>query len=162
MRQPMSGEENLKSGLDSVLDEYEKSTGLNLKIDLKEIELYLGLTREQMEGYSSEGCAQVALKLTQYSLLLQKMQNRERAKLSWADHQIGALCAPQWKNYDKYTPKEIRIELIAAENPALTKVLGIKKHALVRSSELDGLSYIVKYYAETMNMLGKAKWQNKM
>ena len=158
----MNGEENSNKSLDQVLDEYEKSTGLNLKVNLDEIEIYLNLTREQMEGYTSEGCAQIALRLIQYSLLIQKWYNREKAKINWAEHQIDAMVATKWKNYSDYTPRGVKIQNIAHENPMLQKILEIKKQASIRAQELDSLSYLIKYYAETMNMLGRAKWQNKI
>jgi hypothetical protein len=127
---------------DTILDEYEQSIGLpkyqNDYLSSDELNNYLNMDRDQIEKLSPEDCAQISLRLAQFSLHIQRTINREIARHNWAESVIKDVIADEINNYKGYGFVEKSIQAIKHNDKAHSLDL-IKRYATQR---MDRLSYI--------------------
>jgi len=105
----MSGEKNysdeqLKS-TEKILDEYENSNCLpSIKSPgtMEELEEYLVMSRSHLEQLTPDGCAEICVRLKQYSYYVQRLCNREHVRMAWATKCLNKIVASHLNDYDKY------------------------------------------------------------
>lgn len=149
----MSGDQELLAQLNQALDQY-----MTLRMEIPEhIDVYLGLSRSEIEAFSGRQAFSVAATIVQYSMYLQQQENRERAKVSWCESHINAICARHWDDFDQYLPKEIKIMKIANEHETVQKLMELHRQANCRLNEISHLSSIVRYYAGVFNEIGRRR-----
>lgn len=138
--------------MDLILDSYEEAEHLKFPTKLHEdISVYLDMDRDYIEALSKEDRYNIAIRLAQISFYVQRLVNREKARMSWAENTIQHIAAKHWGDFSEYLKADIKIELIARENVTLDKVIKIRNHARIRVDDLDGLSAIIKHIAEIMS-----------
>lgn len=128
---------------DRILDEYESNIGLgkysdNHNFASEELNEYFHMSRDNIEKLTPEDCAQISLRLVQYSLFLQRTINREIARYNWAEESIKETIADEVNNYRGYGYIEKSIQAIK-HNDKANGLNKIKKYAKQR---IDRLSYI--------------------
>jgi hypothetical protein len=128
---------------DKVLDEYESSIGLGKYSNVHgftddELTHYFSMQRDSIEKLTPEDCAQIAYRLVQYSLFIQRTLNREIARYNWADESIKETIADEINNYKGYGYAEKSLQAIK-HNDKASALNKIKKYAKQR---IDRLSYI--------------------
>jgi hypothetical protein len=156
--QTTNGTEELERRLNQLLDDYDNRLRLGVSASpISSFEQYSTLSKDELDKYSPENCDEAALELMQYSIFLQREINRERARLNWCDAYIHNAIASQWNSYDKYIPKEIRIPMIADENPVLKTVLRLKAKITSLINSTDNLPHLVKHYADLFSGYARSK-----
>lgn len=145
---------------DRILDEYEKSIGLgSYKSDLfpeDEINLYFSMNRDHIEKLNPEDCLQIAYRLGQFALHVQRSTNREIARHNWADETIKEVIADEINNYKGYGFLEKSLQAIKHNNKA-ESLNKIKKYAKQRSDRLSYLSGNIKNLSDILMMVYRAK-----
>ena len=112
--------------VEQTLNEYEESCGLpSLKspCEKDELEKYLLMNRDQIEKLSSEDCGQIAYRLGQFSFYLQRLHNREHARMAWATNKLNDTIATEIGSFDKFMKHDTKVSLIKQTNE-FAKVVG--------------------------------------
>jgi len=145
---------------DKILDEYESSIGLaKYQSDLfpeSESNIYFSMNRDQIEKLTPEDCLQIAYRLTQLSLHIQRTNNRELARYNWADETMKEVIADEINNYKGYGFMEKSLQAIK-HNDKATALNKIKKYAKQRSDRLSYLSGNIKNLADILTMVYRSK-----
>ena len=108
---------------DRVLDEYEKSIGISTyethnKFTEDELNSYFTMNRDAIEKLTPEDCAQIAMRLSQYALFVQRTLNREIARHNWAEESIKETIADEINNYKGYGYVEKSLQAIKHNDKA--------------------------------------------
>jgi hypothetical protein len=149
---------------DSVLDEYESSIGLPAYKNLNsfnEIELndYFAMNRDAIEKLTPDDCTQIALRLSQYALFLQRTLNREIARYNWAEETIKEVIADDINNYKGYGYIEKAYQAIK-HNDKASSLNKIKKYAKQRMDRLSYLANNIKNISDIVLNIQKIKVKN--
>lgn len=142
------------------LDDYEKKSGLPEPTNPgteEELQGYFCMTRDEIEALSPGDCVNIAYRLGQYALYLQRLYNRETARHNWAKTTMQEVIAKDLEGHSKWTKHETKVALICAENEFVHKVNEIVKYSQQRIDRLFFLSNNVKYLAEVMISNQRAK-----
>jgi hypothetical protein len=146
---------------DRILDEYESNIGLGKYNDITsfnddELNNYFAMSRDVIEKLTPEDCVQIALRLAQYALFLQRTLNRELARYNWAEETIKEVIADEINNYKGYGFVEKSLQAIK-HNAKASTLNKIKKYAKQRSDRLSYLSGNIKNISDILTMVYKAK-----
>lgn len=145
---------------DRILDEYEASVGMGkYQGDIfpeNEINLYFSMSRDHIEKLVPEDCLQIALRLSQFALHIQRTNNRELARYNWADETIKEVIADEINNYKGYGFVEKSLQAIK-HNDRAESLNKIKKYAKQRSDRLSYLSGNIKNLADIFTLVYKSK-----
>jgi len=136
-----------------ILNDYEAHAGLPTPVSPgseEELQEYFSMSRDEIERLSAEGCASIAYRLAQYALYIQRLNNRECARLNWAKAVLSESIAKDYSNYSKYTKYEVRVALMAEENTYVDRIQKIINAAQLRLDRLSFLSNNIKYLSEVM------------
>jgi hypothetical protein len=147
--------------LEKQLDVYDNQFCLNKVVLSPEVETILALKDEELRVLPRETCFSYAFLLAEFSLVVQKEQNRQTAKMKWAEHNLNIIVAKEQNNYgDKYTKYEIRKSMIIADNE-YAKVLGdVIIKATCQIEELNFLATTINRMSDILKEYGKSKWNN--
>jgi hypothetical protein len=146
---------------DRVLDEYEKSIGIGKYTDVhgftnEEINGYFTMSRDTIEKLMPEDCAQIALRLSQYALFLQRTLNREIARYNWAEESIKETIADEINNYKGYGFIEKSLQAIK-HNDKASGLNKIKKYAKQRMDRLSYIANNIKNLSDILLAVQKTK-----
>ena len=147
--QESNGQTNLELQLDKILDEYSSSNNVLNRFNGDILE-YLEMDRDSIEAMSKEDRYTASLRLAQFGIYLQRLINREKARINWAHSTMYSVASKYWDNYGEMVKADIKIYKIAAENPTVDKVIRIKNNAQIRVDELDGISNLIKHFSDMM------------
>ncbi len=139
------------------LDEFENRTGVVVSKLSPDIELYMNIESERLKNMTDEECGIAAVKLQQYATYLQKQINRQTAIKNWADTNLYAIMAAHNADYDKFIKIEMKRYLIAKENNAAVKLVGILNKASARVDDLSYLTGRIAGQAESLLALQQTK-----
>jgi hypothetical protein len=145
---------------DKILDEYEKSIGLPIynaeALPENELSSYLSMSRDVIEKLTTEDCAQIAYRLSQFAFHLQRTSNRETARYNWADETIKETIADDINNYKGYGYIEKSTQAIK-HNEKASALNKIRKYAKQRSDRLQYLASSVKNLSDMIISVQKSK-----
>jgi hypothetical protein len=146
---------------DKVLDEYENSIGLGQYNNLQgfsesELNEYFSMNRDAIEKLTPEDCAQIAYRLAQYALFLQRTLNREIARHNWAEETIKHTIADELNNYKGYGFLEKSLQAIKYNEKA-TALYKIQKYAKQRMDRLSYLANNIKNLSDVILTVQKTK-----
>lgn len=148
---------------DRILDEYEGKLGLGIyKSDLfpeDELSGYFSMSRDQLEKVTPDDCLQIAYRLGQFALHIQRSTNREIARCNWAEETIKDVIADEINNYKGYGYAEKSLQAIK-HNERAHSLSRIKKYAKQRTDRLSYLSGNIKNLSDILMMVYKAKVSN--
>ena len=127
---------------DEMLNEYEKgiqmpaheAPGTN-----EELEKYLTMDRTVLESIASEECSIIEYRLGQFAFYLQRAQNRELARVTWAKNELRLSIAKELNDYKGYGYEALSSQAIKGNEHA-TKVNQILVYAQQRADRLNFLS----------------------
>jgi len=136
--------------LDKLLEEYDNVLGLSPPRQLNGIDTYLELTTEQIEQFTPEECVEVAARLAQFAISVQRQVNKESCRVKWCNAIIDRICSREWNNYDQYMKANLKIELIAQGNDVVNKLIKLRNNATVKMENLFNVSSLIKYYSDVM------------
>ena len=160
----MSGEKQSKgyrerlSEFEKVLDEFIGNNGVGKVGYNPEIEIALNFTRSQIEQLNAEACGEYAILAANYSLYVQKQQNRNRVRKAWAERHLDHIVAQRYANYkqeyDKYEVVKDRISAADSDAQVLTQII---LHSEARDQELDFLSRKIELLSNALSELQRTK-----
>ncbi len=139
--------------VEAALDDYESSSGLPININPgneEELQEYLNMDRDKISKLSCLDCGEISIRLAQFSIYIQRLFNREAARVTWATTTIDNSVAPLWNNYDKYLKYDIKVALIGQENEYISKLNKIISYAKQRMNRLEYISSGIKYMSEVL------------
>jgi len=122
-----------------------------------ELTEYLTMDRKVLAKKTGEDCAEIACRLAQFSLYIQRLINEEKADLGWANAVMNDVCAGQLGNYDKYMKHEVKMSLIVKENSYAANVYKIILEIQGRISRLEHLARSIGSLADKLERLQFAK-----
>lgn len=145
---------------DKILDEYEKSIGIasynsNL-LPEDELNYYFQMNRDQLEKLTPDDCGQIAYRLGQFALHIQRSLNREQARMNWADETIKETIADELNTYKGYGYVEKSIQAIKHNEKAIA-LNKIKKYAKQRSDRLQYIANSIKNLSDIMLTISRTK-----
>ena len=158
MSHEMNGAEKLEEQLNQLLDQYDEKLRLGINVSpIDSMSKYCSLSQDELDKMAPETCQEISLELIQYSIFLQRELNRERARLNWCESYIYSIASKYWEDYDKYLKAEIKIPMIAKENPVLNSLLELKAKLSSMIMGLDHIPTIVKGYADKFENYARIK-----
>lgn len=145
--------------LDSVLDDYEQSSGLPRHVedfhDNAAVKSYMTMPRVQMEKLTLEQCAEAALLLGGFSFHVQRLYNREIARVNWAGSSLKALIAGRESQYSGSWDSQYNQAI--KEDSYASKIRRIMVYAQQRADRLTYLSNSIKNMSDLFINLQRAK-----
>lgn len=147
---------------DQILDEYEKSVGLPQYVkqeSVDELEKYLNLDRDVIEKLDADNCASISYRLSGFGFNLQRAQNRENSRISWAKNEIKQTIAPLVNNYKGYSYEERAAQAIK-ENEHASKLNSIMMYAQQRADRLNFLSRSIQNMSDILKAMMYNKGKN--
>lgn len=144
--------------LDSVLDEYESSLGIPAFVNDfhdESVKKYLQLSRDQIEKFTPEQCAEAALLLASLSFHLQRSYNREVARVNWADQVLKTIVSGREQQYRGSWDSQFYQAV--KEDGYATKVADIKKYAQQRADRLTYLASSIKNISDIFLSVQRSK-----
>ena len=144
--------------LDSVLDEYESSLGIPAFVNDfhdESAKKYLQLSRDQIEKFTPEQCAEAALLLASLSFHLQRSYNREVARVNWADQVLKTIVSGREQQYRGSWDSQFYQAV--KEDGYATKVADIKKYAQQRADRLTYLASSIKNISDIFLSVQRSK-----
>lgn len=148
---------------DEVLDKFEKDISLPPNTPPgpeTEIDEYLHMDRNDIARLSPRDCAAIAYRLQQFSIYIQRVINKDKARITWAKTQITQ-CVVTDSDYDKYRKFEVAVELLAKSNTAVAKLSAIVRYAQQRIERLEYVSSGLKTLSDIMTTNQWAKRQTE-
>lgn len=136
--------------IDEALDDYERRIGLpQIEFDkLEKIDEYLSMSREGLERLSPQDCAEIAYILKQHAFYIQKSQNREQSRITFAKNTVDQIIASEIPNYNG-SWSAVRDQAIK-HNDVAVKLNKIMIYATMRSDRLAFLSKAIVGLADTL------------
>lgn len=163
MTEPQSGQTESKSlslveKLDVHLDGYEQKIGLPPLVFETDIEAhaFLKMSRQQMEKLTPEDCGNGAYILRRYAFYLQRIYNRESARIKYIDSQIDKIIASEVNQYRAPSADERR-KLAIKGNDAARNLSNERNIHEARAERLAYLSQNVGYMASSLDSLQETK-----
>ncbi|RLI51660.1 hypothetical protein DRO61_01860 [Candidatus Bathyarchaeota archaeon] len=148
----MSFNEKLSEN-EKLLNAYEKSHGLpDLKSPGSDLELeeYLTMDRTVIEKLNSRSIWAISSRLSQFAFYIQRSLNRNKAIITYVNHELNKIIANEIGQYDKFTKHDVKVYQICKTNTAAVELLKIRLYAeqlVERFSELSNgiknLSYVI-------------------
>lgn len=140
---------------DNILDEYENGIGIakfQRPGEAEELERLIIMNRNELEGMDSASCGYIAYRLAQFAFHIQRAQNREVARISWAENEIELTIATELQSYNGYGYKEKASQAIKGNSHAsiLNK---IKVYAQQRADRLSYQATGLKNLADIMRSI---------
>lgn len=148
--------------IDNILDEYEKKSGLSpCKPPGNEDELqkYLSMDRAELESIQQEKCAEIAYRLNQFGFYIQRLYNREKTRIIWAQQELTNTIAKSVNDYGQFTKHDVKVALIIRENTYAANLQKIIVYAEQRAQRLEFLATSIKYLADGMRDIRMARCQ---
>jgi hypothetical protein len=145
---------------DKVLDEYEQGIGISKYVSNSlpedELNVYFQMSRDQIEKLTPDDCGQIAYRLGQFALHIQRSINRELARMNWAEETIKEVIADEVNEYKGYGYIEKSIQAIKHNERALS-LNKIKKYAKQRSDRLQYIANSIKNLSDIMLSISRTK-----
>jgi len=147
------------------LNQYELEQGLptiQSPSTADELNQYLNMNRNQLDKLPIEDCVIIAIRLKQFALYLQRLNNIEQSRLTWAAATANRYVAhnkllSRLPSSTQYFKADMKLETIAASDNYLAKLLQIQTYAQQRCDRLTYLSACLKSLAATLIDLQRAK-----
>ena len=140
---------------DELLDDYEAKISLPVSKSpgtTEELETYLSMDKTHLEKLSIEDCGHIAYRLMQFAFYIQRSQNRELARVAWAENEVDHVIANSLNNFKGYGYKEKSIQAIK-NNEHASKVNQIAIFAKQRAERLNFVSNGLKNLAEMIRSI---------
>lgn len=160
----MSGEKSYSEeqlqGLETLLNEYENANYLpSIKSPgtMEELEQYLTINRDGLEQLTADACAEISVRLKQYSYYVQRLYNREQVRVSWTHKCLNKIIATHVGDFDKFMKHDMKVELIIKENGVAENLTKLLNHAEIRSIDLAFLAASIKDIGDAINSVKYSK-----
>ena len=110
------------------------------------------MDRTSIEAISSEECAIISTRLVQFAFHVQRAQNRELARVTWAKNEAKMSVADELNNYQGYSYEE-RFSKALKNNDYARDVNNIMVYAQQRADRLNFVANGLKNLSETFKSI---------
>lgn len=147
--------------VDNNLELYLNSLGVseNKKIKIDEIKEYLEMDRHELKKLSETDCLEIAYRLAQLSLEIQREHNRLTAKSKWAESQIKKLIADKVGGFKGYSYEE-RFHAAVKENDVASKLNVMVIDFNLKANSITFIANEIKNLANILQNLQREKRNN--
>lgn len=149
-------DDRLAKIVEKVEQEHAKFGLKDVAINQSSSEL-LKLDEITMSSWSPEDIFKAEIQLNSYAFQIQKHCNTASYIRNWAERSLGFVVAKHYNDYDKYTPHEVRRNLIIIDNEHATRLYEIINE---QTAIIDSMIYIAQTIHNVSNSLanlGRAK-----
>lgn len=153
---PMTVDEELQKTL-KYLDEYEARCWLPTSVNENTINLATDILNTDFSSFTKtpDECAECSVILAQYAFNLQRVINKDKSQLLWADERIMKIIAPRLKMQQAYNFNE-RKTCAIAEDVVATRLLKLKIESELRLTRIESLYFCVKNLSDKYSELAKS------
>ena len=129
----------------AILDEYEQKSGLpnvgESPCTEDELNEYLSMCRNDIEALSPSICDGIIVRLSQSSIYIRRLINKEKSRFTWANNEIlRYICDKVDSVGGQYSKYDVKVSLLAKEDNYISSLLYIKNHSQERVDRLFNLS----------------------
>jgi len=147
------------------LDEYETKIGLSSLSKNNDVEKILALPYQSLSSLDDETCGEMAFLMFQYSIYIQKENNRHSAVMSWCKHyldlEIGSkIDQYSGKTYSHFEEKKIKV-LADQTNEYINKLNRLSMQAKIYHEETNFIANRVSQLGSCLLELQQTKRKNK-
>lgn len=152
---PLTVDEELQKTL-KYLDDYELRCWLPSSINENTVNKATEILNTDFSSFrkTSDECAESAVILAQYAFNLQRVINKEKSQLLWAEERINKIIAPRMKQQQAYNYAERKAGAISEDTVAL-RLLKIKVESELRLSRIESLYFCIKNLSDKYSELAK-------
>ncbi len=146
--------------VNNILDKYEQSNGLpalQRPGTEEELEGYLNMPRHILEKLTLEDNGNIAYRLKQYSFYIQRLYNREAAKLLWINTHLNKEIAKNIHKYDKMMKYINKVAIMAEKEEYIATLYKIRVHIKQRLQRWTFLSNSIKDMGDAMLSIQRVK-----
>lgn len=146
--------------INDVLDNYEKINGIPQCMPPgteRELAKYISMGIDELDSYTQEGCAEISYFLSQYSLYIQRLTNKETANLVWIDKKLIEYTCDKLKDYDQYMKHDYKIGSIARENTVVEQFIKLRCRTQQIIERLAFVASSIKHMSDMMKSLQMSK-----
>ena len=143
-----------------ILDEYESRNGLPTPRKPgteEELQEYLNMKRDKLEKLSIEDNGNIAYRLKQYALYIQRLYNRETSRLAWISTELNIEISKNIHKYDKMMKYINKVAIMAQKEEYISILYKIHSHARQRIQRLTFLSSHIKDMGDAMLSIQRIK-----
>jgi len=157
----MNAGERLKK-IEQIVEDYENENGVpKIVKPTYSLELYLNMSRQELNSLSAQDCGEIAYLLGQYSYYIQRLQNKHQGNKIWAEGILQEDVCKYLGDYSDFIKYEIKVKLIAKENQHITDILKIMNYADIMGTRLNFISSSISNLSHIISNLEKSKRYNK-
>jgi len=145
---------------DEMLDEFNKSLRLyRTTAPVEDFNSVVNINIDKMRSFSKDDCFAFCNACIQYSVYLQRCENRERARLSVCQNMLNKIAGISWNDSKVYGSADLKMEVMAGsgEHPKLRQFLDEKMGLEARVQEITGLANIVRHQADIFREMARCK-----
>jgi hypothetical protein len=145
--------------LDEALDKFEKDAAIpdnTAPGPETELQEYLQMDRNDIERLNGADCAAIAYRLAQFSFYIQRMINRDKARITWVKTQLARFVTSD-SDYDKFRKFEVAVELLGKTNTAVARLSVLLRWAQQRVDRLEYTATGLKTLSDIMVTNQRAK-----
>ncbi len=142
--------------LNEILTQYETSLGVKINKTDSKVEHYMNLKPAELNKLDRDQCGEAAILLAQYSLYLQRQQNREKAVINWSDSKIKLQISGETQNYHGSSFDERRMMAIKG-NSYTANLFKLKMLSQARLDTIEFLSGRVSFLSRIYSTLSGAR-----
>lgn len=145
---------------EEILDKYESNIGLPANVPpgpKEELEEFLSMSRDEVEGMTLEKAYSVSYRLSQFSFYIQRSINREKSIIIWAESELSSIVAKELDQYDQYMKYDAKVSLICSQNNAALELKRIITYAKQRCLRLESVSDGLKNMSYVISLIFKFK-----
>ena len=141
--------------VDALLDDYQEKVGLRIDRNLDSVK-YLNLSQTDLLRMGPDEVDIAAVALAQYNTYLQKILNKEVARVNWCEAYIKVSIAKSCPNFNAYSYEERR-SLAIGDNDWSCKLNKLKIAAQSRVDRLTNISMALSTQIKTLLSLSQSK-----
>ncbi len=151
--------ENLKekiSKLDEMIHKFHAFAELPEQTSKHSVSDYLNMSRTEIEALTAEGAAGAALELSLYGYHLQKVSNKNRARMKWCESELKRVFGELSRTYNLYSYEEKKNAIIH-DNEYATKLHSFIMECSARDESLYGVALQLKAICDALKGIQYAK-----
>lgn len=138
------------------LDEFVSKMHLPTIECPKEIDVVIGITKNDIMNLSREKLAEYGIVLAQYSLYIQRQRNIINGKIAWCDAQINSIFGRELSNVQGYGFQEKSLKILRSDINA-SRLNEAKTLLNIKAIQIEDIDKKIDYLSKSINNLSYVK-----
>lgn len=143
--------------LEDKIENELKKDGLSGFIYSPAAEEYLNLSPSDLDKLTPAECSSAAFTLSQYAMYIRTKSNKIRAIKIWAEKSLSVLATKYNKDFDKYDPRDYKIEFMGINDSYGIELSRIIGDCTALSNTYYNLSEDINKMSDRLHGLSMAK-----